>query len=62
MKNLESLQLTELNPKEVREVQGGAFGVCESIVIGIAVGVVVSAATVVMTDWDNFKKGFASAF
>jgi len=57
MKNLESLQLTELDAREVRGVEGGLLG-WDDILIA-AVGAIVVE---VVNNWDDFKDGFASAF
>ncbi|WP_321515209.1 hypothetical protein [Marinifilum fragile] len=50
MKDLKEFGVQEMNTKEIKEIDGGIFG-------AILAGVVIAGATVVFTDWDNFKKG-----
>ena len=52
MKKLENYGVQELNTQEIRETDGGWFW---PIVAGAVVYEIVS-------DWDNFKDGFASVF
>jgi len=39
------------------EVDGGVFGI-DDFLVGISIAAVVA----IITDWDDFKKGFMSAF
>lgn len=45
--------MKELNEKELREVEGGIFGI-DDLLIGITVGAVIA----IINDWDNFERGF----
>lgn len=49
MFNLKELSLTEQT-----EVNGGFFGLDDLII-----GLIIVAATAVVNDWDNFKRGIA---
>ncbi|WP_298140233.1 hypothetical protein [Flavobacterium sp.] len=50
--NLENLNLVELNAQEVKETEGGLFGL-DDLVVGVLVG----AAVQIMGDWENFEAG-----
>lgn len=45
--------MKELNELELKEVEGGLFGI-DDLIIGIAIGSVLA----VINDWDNFERGF----
>ena len=54
MRNLEIYGVQELNAREIRETDGGLFGL-DDMLIGITVAVVAG----VIADWDNFKIGIS---
>lgn len=45
--------MKELNELELREVEGGIFGV-DDFLLGCAIGAVLA----IINDWDNFERGF----
>jgi hypothetical protein len=49
--------MKELEKSELLEIDGGVFGI-DDFLVGIAIG----AVLLVLQDWDDFKKGLASAF
>jgi len=57
MKNLENYGVIEMNTQEIKETDGGIFGL-DDILIGIAI----AAGAAIINDWDDFKKGVATAF
>ena len=57
MKNLENNGVQELNTREKISIDGGLFGI-DDLLIGLAIG----AGLAIINDWDDFKKGFFSAF
>jgi hypothetical protein len=57
MKNLENYGILELNAQEIKEINGGIFG-WDDVLVGLAI----AAGAAIINDWDNFKKGFWSAF
>lgn len=57
MKNLEILEVHEINLKEKKEIEGGVLGI-DDILVGLAI----AAGAAIINDWDGFKEGFASAF
>ena len=57
MKKLENYGTQELCTTEMRETEGGIFGI-DDILIGIAI----AAGAAIINDWDDFKDGFSTAF
>ena len=57
MKNLENYGVLELNGQEIKEIDGSVIGFDD-----ILVGLGIAAGAAIVNDWDNFKKGFWSAF
>lgn len=57
MENLEKYGIQVLDRNEVNKTNGGVFGIDDFLV-----GVAVAAVVAIITDWDDFKSGFASAF
>ena len=57
MRNLENYDTLELNAKEIKEINGGIFG-WDDMLVGLAI----AAGVAIINDWDNFNKGFWSAF
>lgn len=51
---LNEYSVAELNHNEIIETEGGLF------FEALAVGLIVAFATVVMTDWKEVERGFAS--
>jgi len=49
---MNTLELRELNSNEIEKVSGGCGGLCI-----LSVGLTVMAATEIVSDWDNFKRG-----
>ena len=49
--------MKELEKWELIDVEGGVFGI-DDFLVGISIAAVVA----IITDWDDFKKGFMSAF
>lgn len=52
--NLLNSNVRSLTKEELREVNGGVFGL-DDLLIGVAVG----ACIQIMSDWDNFKRGLS---
>lgn len=52
--NLEKLNLVEMSSQEVKEVDGGLFGI-DDLIIGVLIGVAVQ----IMADWENFEAGIS---
>ncbi|WP_320017726.1 class IIb bacteriocin, lactobin A/cerein 7B family [Labilibaculum manganireducens] len=50
MKNLNECGVLEMNTQELKKVDGGFLAM-------LCAGLIIAAATVTMTDWDNFKRG-----
>ncbi len=57
MKNLENYGVLELDAQKIKEIDGGILGFDD-----ILVGLSIAAGAAIINDWDNFKKGFWSAF
>jgi lactobin A/cerein 7B family class IIb bacteriocin len=53
--------MKELEKSELMEVDGGILGI-DDIIAGIIIGCAVATFANVIGNWDDFKKGFASAF
>lgn len=52
MKGLSDLELIDLNSFEEKNINGGGF------FIAVAAGLTIAAGTEIITDWDNFERGF----
>ena len=52
---METFVLKELSMEEIKENNGGDFGIGAAILIGLAI----AAGSEVFSDWENFKRGFA---
>ncbi|WP_461632625.1 hypothetical protein [Labilibaculum euxinus] len=50
MKNLNEFGVQELSSQELIKTDGGFLAM-------LCAGLIIAAATVTMTDWDNFKRG-----
>ena len=57
MRYLESFGVQELNAQEIREVEGGLFGLDD--LAALAIGLTLVAATEIIGDWEHFKDGLA---
>ncbi|MCB0486082.1 MAG: hypothetical protein KDC47_07800 [Flavobacteriaceae bacterium] len=57
MKNLENYGGQTLDAREVRETDGGVFGL-DDILVGLAI----AAGAAIINDWDDFKDGLSTAF
>ena len=51
---IEKFNVKELSLTEQTDVNGGFFGLDDLII-----GLIIVAATAVVSDWDNFKRGLA---
>jgi len=60
MKNLENYGVLEMNTKEIKETDGGIFGIDDAIILGA----IALTLAVLNTDWDkaadDFKRGYNS--
>tara|TARA_R110002096_G_scaffold184679_2_gene363269 strand:+ start:1178 stop:1354 length:177 start_codon:yes stop_codon:yes gene_type:complete len=54
MKNLQNFGVQELSAKEIKQTDGGIFGL-DDLIVGCLIAVVVG----VVNDWDNFKIGLS---
>ncbi len=60
MKNLENYGVQTLNAQEIRETEGGLFGIDDLTVL--AIGLIIVAATAIVNDWDDFKTGISGNY
>jgi hypothetical protein len=57
MKNFDIYGVRELNAREVKETEGGLFGLDD--LAALAIGLTLVAATEIIGDWEHFKDGLA---
>ena len=57
MRNLDIYGVRELNAREIRETEGGLFGLDD--LAALAIGLTLVAATEIIGDWEHFKDGLA---
>lgn len=57
MKNLQNFGVQELNTQEIKETEGGIFGIDD--LAALAIGLTLVAATEIIGDWEHFKDGLA---